>query len=64
VIDLRLRKSLLDCILGIGRVILITTDETDPEFVFEKVRRSRQLYDIIKQASLDADRRSGVVHLE
>ena len=64
VIDLRLRRSLLDCILGIGTVILITTDKTDPKFAFEKIRRSRQLYDIIKQASLEADRRSGVVHLE
>ena len=64
VIDLKLRRSLLDCILGIGTVALITTDKTDPEFVFEKIRRSRQLYDIIKKASLDADKRSGVIHLE
>ena len=42
----------------------LTTDKTYPEFVFEKIRRSRQLYDIIKKASLDADKRSGVIHLE
>ena len=64
VIDLKLRRSLLDCIFGIGTVGLITTDKSDPEFVFEKVRRPRQLYDIIKKASLQADRRTGVVHLE
>lgn len=64
VIDLKMRRSLLDCILGIGRVALITTDKTDPEFIFEKVRHSRELYDIIKKASLEADRRTGVVHLE
>lgn len=64
VIDLKLRRNLLDCILGIGTVGLITTDKTDSEFVFEKIRRSRQLYDIIKKASLEADKRSGVVHLE
>jgi uncharacterized membrane protein YdbT with pleckstrin-like domain len=64
VIDLKLRRSLLDCIFGIGTVGLITTDKSDPEFVFEKVRRSRQLYDVIKKASLQADRRTGVVHLE
>jgi len=64
VIDLKLRRSLLDCILGIGTVGLITTDKTDPQFVFEKIRDSRRLYDIIKRASLEADRRSGVVHLE
>ena len=64
VIDLRLRRSLLDCIFGIGTVGLITTDKTDPEFTFEKIRNSRKLYDAIKKASLDADRRNRVLHLE
>jgi hypothetical protein len=64
VIDLKLRRSLLDCILGIGSVTVMTTDKTDPEFTFEKIRGSRKLYDVIKKASLDADRRSSVVHLE
>jgi membrane protein YdbS with pleckstrin-like domain len=64
VIDLKLRRSLLDCIFGIGTVGLMTTDKSDPKFVFEKVRRPRQLYDIIKKASLQADKRSGVIHLE
>ena len=64
VIDLKMRRSLLDCIFGVGTIALITTDKTDPEFVFEKMRYSRELYDIIKKASLDADRRTGVVHLE
>lgn len=64
VIDLKMRRTVFDCIFGIGTVGLITTDKTDPEFVFEKIRSPRELYDIIKNASLDADRRSGVVHLE
>jgi len=52
VIDLKMRRSLLDCIFGVGTVVLITTDKTDPEFEF------------IKKASLEADRKTGVVHLE
>ena len=64
VIDLKLRRSLLDCILGVGTVSLVTTDKTDPKFKFEKVRDSRLLYDVIKKASLEADRSTGVVHLE
>ena len=64
VIDLKMRRSLFDCIVGIGTVGLITTDKTDPEFVFEKIRRPRNLYDLIKKASLEADQRSSVVHLE
>ena len=64
VIDLKMRRSVIDCIFGIGTVGLITTDKSDPEFEFEKVHRPRELYDIIKKASLEADRRTGVVHLE
>ena len=64
VVDLKLRRSLLDCIVGVGTVALTTTDKSDPEFTFEKIRNSRILYDIIKKASLEADRRSGVIHLE
>ncbi len=62
--DLKLRRSIVDCMLGIGRVVLITTDKTDPDFAFEKVRKSRKLYDAIKTASLDADRKQSVVHIE
>ncbi len=64
VVDLKLRRNILDCIFGIGKVVLITNDKSDPEFKFEKIRRSRQLYDIIKKASLEADRKTGVVHLD
>ena len=64
VVDLKMRRSLLDCILGVGTIELITTDKTDPEFEFEKIQDCRYLYDVIKKASLEADRKTGVVHLE
>ncbi len=64
VIDLKLRRSLLDCIVSVGSVTIITTDKTDPEFTFEKIRNPRKLYDAIKKASLDADRRGNVIHVE
>ncbi len=64
VVDLKLRRSLLDCLLGIGSVTLITSDKSDPEFRFDKLRRCRKLYDIIKKASLKADQDQKVVHLE
>jgi len=64
VVDIKLRRSLPDCIFGIGTVTLITTDKSDPDFIFRKIRGCRNLYDAIKRASLDADRKAGVVHLE
>lgn len=64
VIDIKLRRSLLDCLLGIGKIVLFTKDETDPVFEFEKVRNPRAVYDYIKTAALSADRRQGVIHVE
>ena len=64
VIDLRLYRSVSDSLVGIGTVVLTTTDKSDPEFKFEKVHRPKLLYDTIKKASLDADSKRGVIHLE
>jgi len=64
VVDLSLRRSLLDSLLGIGSVKVTAKDESDPVFVFEKIRHCRRLYDAIKKASPEADRKNNVVHLE
>jgi len=64
VIDLNMRRTIFDVILGIGTVALITTDKTDPEFVFEKIHDCRLLYDVIKKASLEADKQNRVIHME
>ena len=64
VIDLKMRRSWLDCILGIGTVIITSKDESDPEFAFVKVRGCRKLYDAIKKAGLEADKVRNVIHVE
>ncbi|MCP4452828.1 MAG: PH domain-containing protein [Planctomycetes bacterium] len=64
VVDLSLRRTFLDSLLGIGSVKVTAKDESDPVFVFEKIRYCRQLYDAIKKASPEADRKNNVVHLE
>ncbi len=64
VVDLKLRRSLLECLLGIGTVIVITTDESDPDFEFVKVHRCRDLYDALKEAGLNADKKRNVIHVE
>ncbi len=64
IIDLKLRRSLWDCLVGTGTVHLTTKDESDPTFEFYKVRRSRYLYNVIKKAGLAADRAQNVIHVE
>ena len=64
VVDLSLRRSILDCFVGIGTVILKTKDKSDPTFEFTKVRDCRYLYDEIKKASLEADKDCGVLLTE
>lgn len=64
VVDLKLRRSLIECLLGIGTIVLITKDQTDPEFEFVNVRRCRRLYDTLKELSLKADKKWNVLHLD
>jgi membrane protein YdbS with pleckstrin-like domain len=64
VVDIKLRRNILDCLVGVGTVTLTTSDKSHPEFEFKKVKNSRELYDTIKKASLSADRRTNVVHVE
>lgn len=62
--DLKLRRTIPDFLFGIGTVVLITNDKGHPEFIFKKIRNSRKLYDILKQYSLKADQKQGVLHIE
>ncbi|HAL44909.1 MAG TPA: hypothetical protein DCP47_03185 [Phycisphaerales bacterium] len=64
IVDMKMERSLLDILIGIGSITLVTSDKTEPTFKFEKLRGSKQLYDIIKKLSLDSDKKRGVIHLE
>ena len=64
IVDMKLHRSATDCILGVGTVTIFTKDETDPEFDFYKVRNPRRIFNILKKATLEADSKQGVIHLE
>jgi hypothetical protein len=64
VVDLKLRRSLADCLCGIGTVHLTAKDDSTPHFEFVKVRKCRYLYDALKEAALNADKDQNVVHVE
>ncbi len=64
IVDMKMERTLPDILVGIGSITLITSDKTDPNFKFEKLRGSKQIYDIIKKSSLDSDKKRNVIHLE
>lgn len=64
IVDMKMHRNLLDILIGIGSITLITSDKTHPQFKFDKIRRPKYLYDIIKKLSLDSDKKRGVIHLE
>lgn len=64
IVDVKLHRSFLDVLVGVGWVELTTTDKSDPVFRIGKIEQSKTVYDIIKKAMLAADRKQKVVHLE
>ncbi|RJX28726.1 MAG: hypothetical protein C4525_15900 [Desulfarculus sp.] len=62
--DLTLKRSLLDRMLGLGTVTIQTSDASHPSLMLPSIRGSRQAYDLLKQKSLEADRRQRVIHYE
>ncbi|NLE28115.1 MAG: PH domain-containing protein [Phycisphaerae bacterium] len=64
VTDVRLHCTLMDRLWGIGTVEILSSDETHPVLLLEKIRNPRKAYDFLKRMSLVADQRRGVVHME
>jgi uncharacterized membrane protein YdbT with pleckstrin-like domain len=64
VTDLKMRRTLLDRLFDIGTVEILSSDETHPVFFLASIPNPREAYDLLKQISLNADRRRGVVHYE
>ncbi len=64
IVDLKLRRSLLEALVGIGTVTVHTSDESNPQFDFRKVHHCRYLYDTLKEIGLQADKKQNVVHVE
>jgi len=62
--DIAFRQNLVQRILGLGSIIVFSSDKDTPEISLGPVRGARALYDKIKNAALRADRRRGVLHLE
>ena len=62
--DLALRRSLVDRLVGIGTVDIETSDPSHPQLQLLKIKGCKRAYDLLKKASLKADQRQRVVHIE
>jgi len=62
--DIQMQAGVLDRIVGIGSVVIISDDATDPQIVLKGLRDPRAVYERLRTEAVRADRRRGVVHIE
>lgn len=57
VAEISLRQSLLDRLLRVGTVSMYTSEDSNKEYRFFKIRNARDVYDTLKKQSLEAEAR-------
>ena len=62
--DIAFNQSLIQRMLGLGRVLILSSDKDTPVVNIGPIYNARELYNKLKKAQLEADRRRGVVHFE
>ena len=62
--DIDFNQSLVQRLFGLGRIHIETSDKDIPIIDIGPIKGARDLYNKLKKAELDADRRRGVVHIE
>ncbi len=57
-------RTFVERVFGLGRVVIVSLDTAAARVVVGPIRQARQLYDKLKKAQLEADRRRGAARLE
>lgn len=60
VLDVRVRRSLLDRLLGLGTVVVYGADATDPVLELKGVWRPREVADLIQERAEEARAKAGI----
>lgn len=60
VLDVRLKRTFWDKIFGVGTVTLFTADETNKELVLEKIKKPKQVRDLISDTAESERARLGI----
>lgn len=62
--DLQFHQSLLDRMLGIGRITVVGRDETTPRLILAALPNPRRVLDILKHRIITVKRQRGVIKLD
>jgi membrane protein YdbS with pleckstrin-like domain len=62
--DISFTQSIVQRLFGVGVVAVVSSDTSDPRIDIGPIPRPRAVYDDLKRAQLDADRRQRVMHVE
>ena len=62
--DVSFRQGILDRILGVGAIILSSSDATHPELTIEGIKGARDLYDKLRAAVDEAHAKNRVMAIE
>ncbi len=62
--DIQFRQSLLDRILKVGKITVMSRDDTTPELELEGIPNPRPLFESLKQRVIAVKRQRGVVKMD
>jgi len=62
--DIAFKQGLIGRILGIGTIVVKSSDQSDPILRLGPLANARAVYDVLKKAQAVADRKGRVMHIE
>jgi membrane protein YdbS with pleckstrin-like domain len=62
--DISLHQSLLDRVLGVGKITVISHDDTNPKLHLDNLPRPKELFDSLKQRIISVKRQRGVIKMD
>jgi uncharacterized membrane protein YdbT with pleckstrin-like domain len=62
--DISFHQSLLDRILGVGTIMVISHDDTNPRLELKSLPNPRPIFDMLKQRIIAVKRQRGVIKMD
>ncbi|MBC8105646.1 MAG: PH domain-containing protein [Anaerolineae bacterium] len=62
--DISFHQSLLDRMLGVGTILIISHDDTNPRLELKSLPKPRPIFDMLKQRIIAVKRQRGVIKMD